>query len=127
MRIVATGIDVIECERVAVVLARHGERFLERLLTDAERAYVRQKRNPLPHVAGRFAAKEAILKALGTGWRGGVAWRDMEILNDARGQPSAVLAGECARIAERLGIRQVLVSISHTSQLAIAMAVGVGE
>jgi holo-[acyl-carrier protein] synthase len=127
MRIIATGIDLIECKRIRDVWQRHGDRLTERLLTDAELAYVRQHRDPVPRLAGRFAAKEAILKTLGTGWRGQISWRDMEILNDDAGRPHLTLADECKRIAERLGITEIQISITHTENYAAATAVAVGE
>lgn len=122
--VVAIGFDVVETARVQQVLDRHADRFLKRVLTPAERAYVRSKRTPLPHVAGRFAAKEAVLKILGTGWRGPVSWTDVEVLNDAAGRPSVRLSGACARIAARRSIKRILVSISHTRNLATASAIG---
>jgi len=127
MRIIAQGIDLIECRRIADIWRRHGERFLQRLLTEAEIAYVHRYKDPVPSMAGRFAAKEAILKVLGTGWRGQIAWRDMEITNDAHGQPSVTLTGESRRVADRLGIPRILVSISHTDNYAAASALGVAE
>ena len=78
-------------------------------------------------MAGRFAAKEAILKVLGTGWRGKIAWRDMEILNDKAGQPGVTLTGECKRVADGLGITRILVSITHTEHYAAATAIGIAE
>ncbi len=125
MRIVAQGIDLIECARIGHVLERHGPRFLERILTPAERAYVADRRTPLPHIAGRFAAKEAVLKVLGTGWRGAVSWTDVEIVNDASGRPSVRLSGAGAEQARRLRIGEVLVSITHTKEYAAATAIGV--
>jgi holo-[acyl-carrier protein] synthase len=127
MRIIAQGIDLIECQRIADIWRRHGERFLQRLLTEAEIAHVHRYKDPVPSMAGRFAAKEAILKVLGTGWRGQIAWRDMEITNDAHGQPSVTLTGESRRVADRLGITRILVSISHTENYATASALGVAE
>jgi holo-[acyl-carrier protein] synthase len=127
MRIVGHGIDLIECERIAAVYERHGERLLERLLTPAEQQYVTRRRSIIPHLAGRFAAKEAILKVLGTGWRGAIAWRDMEILNDRSGEPHVTLSGECARIASEKGITRILVSVTHTSAYAAGSAIGVEE
>jgi len=127
MRIVSHGIDLIECERIAHMMERYPEQFLRRILTDAERAYVEGKRDPVPHVAGRFAAKEAILKVLGTGWRGQISWRDMEVLNDTSGQPHVCLTGECERVAERLGITRILLSITHTPNYASASAIGVAD
>ena len=127
MRIVSTGIDLIECQRIREVLDRHGDRLLDRLLTPAELSYVQRHRDLIPRLAGRFAAKEAILKVLGTGWRGGIAWRDMEILNDRAGSPHVTLTDECARIAEQLGITRILISITHTENYAAATATGVAE
>jgi holo-[acyl-carrier protein] synthase len=123
MHVVGHGIDLIECERIAAVYERHGARFLDRLLTPAERAYVTGHRMMIQRLAGRFAAKEAILKALGTGWRGAIAWHDMEILNDASGEPRVTLTGECARIAGQRGIDRILVSITHTRIHAAASAI----
>jgi len=127
MRIIATGIDLIECQRIRQVWQRHGDHLLERLLTSAERAYVQSHRDLIPRLAGRFAAKEAILKVLGTGWRGQIAWRDMEILNNPSGMPTVSLTGECARIAAQLGITQILISITHTENFAAATATGVSN
>ncbi len=127
MKIVSQGIDLVECERIRDVLERHGDRFLERLLTEAEIRHVGRYKNPVPSIAGRFAAKEAILKTIGTGWRGQIAWRDMEITNDSAGQPSVALSGESKRVADRLGITRILVSITHTEHFAAASAIGLDE
>lgn len=127
MTIVAQGIDLVECERIQGIWQRHGERFLDRLLTPPEAAYVQRYKNAVPSVAGRFAAKEAILKVLGTGWRGKIAWTDMEILNDRAGQPRVTLTGECKRVADELGIVRILVSITHTENYAAATAIGLSE
>lgn len=127
MRIVAHGFDLVECRRIQDVLERHGDRFLARILTDMERRYVESKRDPLPHIAGRFAAKEAVLKVLGTGWRGAIAWTDVEVVNDRAGQPVVRLSGECERIAQGLGVTRVLVSISHTEKHAAASAIGLAD
>lgn len=125
--IIGHGIDLIECQRIADVYERHGDRFLDRLLTPAERDYVTGRRFVVPHLAGRFAVKEAILKVLGTGWRGAIAWRDMEVINDRSGQPRVRLTGECAKIAERLQITQMLITITHTRTYAAASAIGVRD
>jgi len=124
VNIVGLGVDLIENRRIADVMQRHPDRFMERVLTEAERTYVGRMRDPLPHIAGRFAAKEAVLKVLGTGWRGGIAWTDVEIVNDASGQPAVRLSGECERVARRRAILRILVSISHTPQYATATAIG---
>jgi len=128
MRIIGQGIDLIECDRIREVYERHGERLTDRLLTPAEWAYVQRFRNDVvPRLAGRFAAKEAILKVLGTGWRGKIAWRDMEILNADSGRPHVKLTGECKRVADDLGITEILVSITHTPHYGAATAIGVGK
>ena len=128
MKIIGQGIDLIECARVREVYDRHEDRFIDRLLTPAEQKYVRRFRNDIvPRMAGRFAAKEAILKVLGTGWRGKIAWCDMEILNEDSGRPLVKLTGECKRVADELGITDILVSITHTENYGAATAIGVGE
>ncbi len=127
MRIIAQGIDLIECQRIRSVWQRHGDRLTDRLLTPAELAYVRRHHDTVPRLAGRFAAKEAILKVLGTGWRGKIAWRDMEITNNEAGRPELTLSGECARIASQIGVTQILISITHTENFAAATAIGIGE
>lgn len=124
MNIIAHGIDLIECARIADVLNRHRDRFCERILTEAERARAAEFKDPLQHIAGRFAAKEAILKVLGTGWRGQISWKDIEILNNAAGQPQVALKGECGRVAEKMGIASILLSITHTKDHAAASAIG---
>ncbi len=127
MKIVGQGLDLIECERVAVVVERHGQRFLDRVLTPCEQAYCNTHRDAIPRIAGRFAAKEAILKMLGTGWRGKIAWTDMEITNDPAGRPQVALTGHTARISTEQGIFRVLVSITHTPNYAAATAIGLAE
>lgn len=125
--VIAHGIDLVENARLADVMERHADRFLERVLTPAEQAYVRPMRDPLPHIAGRFAAKEAVFKLLGSGWRGGVAWTDVEVVNDSAGAPQVRLSGQCAELARRRGIRHILLSISHTEHYAMASAIGLGD
>jgi len=127
MNIVATGIDLIENSRVRSIWERHGERFVDRLLTEAEWAYVRKHTDIVPRLAGRFAAKEAVLKVLGTGWRGKIAWRDMEILNEGNGRPHVKLTGECKCVADQLGITDIFISITHTENYAAANAIGIGK
>ena len=127
MSVVAQGIDLIECSRIASMRERHGDRFLSRILTSREQAYVGQFKDPVQRIAGRFAAKEAILKMLGTGWVGDIAWTDMEIVNNPAGVPHVSLSGRCAEIAGTLGIARVLLSITHTADYAAASAIGVGR
>ena len=120
MSVLATGIDVIEIERVAAVLARHPERFVERVFTPGE---ARHCRGRVPELAVRFAAKEAVMKALGTGVRG-IGWREIEILPNLRGKPLVLLHGNAALRGEALGLRGLDVSMSHSRDYALALAVG---
>jgi holo-[acyl-carrier protein] synthase len=127
MPIVGHGIDIVPTHRIAALLEEHGERFTERCFTPAELGYCRRQRKRLvEHLAGRFAAKEAILKALGTGWSGGIAWTDMEILPDPAGRPVLTLTGETARRAMALGIARWHISISHVEESAVASAIAEG-
>ena len=123
MGIVAHGIDLVDCPRIEQMIAKHGERFIKRVFTDAEQAYAKSNRNEIEKLAGRFAAKEAVLKLVGTGWRGKIAWTDIEIINNAAGQPEVTVRGEVGKIAAKLGIEHISVSITHTANFAIASAV----
>jgi holo-[acyl-carrier protein] synthase len=125
MEIIAHGIDLVDFPRIAEMVERHGDRFINRVFTAAEQAYARSNRNTVEKYAGRFAAKEAILKLLGTGWRGKIAWTDIEVINDGAGRPEVTLSGEVRAIADRLGITHVSISITHTANFAIASAVAV--
>lgn len=127
MEIVAHGIDLVDCPRIEQMIERHGERFIRRVFTDAEQAYAEKNKNEVEKLAGRFAAKEAILKLVGTGWRGRIAWTDIEIINNAKGQPEVTLGGEVRKIADKLGIRHISVSITHTANFAIASAVALAR
>jgi holo-[acyl-carrier protein] synthase len=127
MSILGHGVDLIECDRIAQVVLNHGERFLKRILTSRERALAQHYRNPIPFISGRWAAKEAILKMIGTGWRGQIAWTDMEILPGELGEPMVTLTGEVARIAKVKGIHRVVLSITHTNRQAAASAIGTGD
>jgi holo-[acyl-carrier protein] synthase len=123
MEIVAHGIDLVDCPRIEQMIERHGERFIKRVFTAAEQAYAQKNKNEVEKLAGRFAAKEAVLKLVGTGWRGKIAWTDIEIINNPAGQPEVTLAGEVRKIADKLGIKHISVSITHTANFAIASAV----
>jgi holo-[acyl-carrier protein] synthase len=123
MKIIAHGIDLVDCPRIEQMVERHRERFLNRVFTIAEQAYAESSRNTVEKLAGRFAAKEAVLKLMGTGWRGTIAWTDIEIKNNATGQPEVILRGEVKEIAGRLGIEHISISITHTANFAIASAV----
>ena len=119
------GIDLVDCRRIAELLQRHEERFLARVFTAAEQAYAGRYQNRLERLAGRFAVKEAVMKMLGTGWQDGNAWTDIETTNDPAGKPAVRLSGKLGELAARLGIDQISVSITHTSELAIASVVGI--
>ena len=127
MSIVGHGIDLVECARIGAILERHQDRFLARVLTESERQGAKRFNDPVLHISGRFAAKEAVLKLLGTGWRGRISWNDIEVANDALGKPLVTLRGECARIAARKGITRILLSITHTRDYAGASAIGLAE
>lgn len=125
--IVGHGIDIVETARLRRSIEEHGEHFLERVFTAGERAYCEaSKKRRFEHYAGRFAAKEAVLKVLGTGWRGGIAWTDIEVIKTPAGQPQVRLSGECAAIAERMGIARWHLSISNIETHATASAIGEG-
>jgi len=127
MEIIAHGIDLVDFPRIEQMVERHGDRFVSRVFTKAEQAYARANRNPVEKYAGRFAAKEAILKLVGTGWRGKIKWTDIEVINDAAGRPEVTLSGEVKRIAESLKITHVSLSITHTANFAIASAVALSR
>lgn len=123
MSIVGIGTDIVECLRIAQMIERHGDLFLTRVYTPREIEYCSARKAATQHYAGRWAAKEAVLKALGTGWSRGIQWRDIEIRNDAAGKPSVALGGGARDACERLGIGSLLISISHCHTHATALAV----
>ena len=127
MEIVAHGIDLVDCPRIEAMVERHGRRFIERVFTASEQAYAEANKNGIEKLAGRFAAKEAILKLMGTGWRGKIAWTDVEVINNSSGQPEVTLSGEVEKIAGKLGIKHISVSITHTANFAIASAVALTQ
>ena len=128
MPILGHGIDIVETARIKKLVEAHGEHFLARVFTTGEREYCSANgKRYFEHLAGRFAAKEAVLKVLGTGWRGGIAWTDIEVVKDPSGQPLISLTGECARIAAERGISRWHISISHIETHATASAIGLGS
>jgi len=127
MRILGIGTDITECLRIAQMIERHGELFIDRVYTPEETGYCRSRKQATQHFAGRWAAKEAVLKALGTGWRRGITWHDVEVRNEAGGQPVIVLTGGAREVARQLGIALVHISISHSRSHAVAFAVAVGN
>lgn len=127
MRIVSHGIDMVDCARLKDLIKRHGQKFLNRIFTKAELEYCRGRKREIEHLAGRFAAKEAVLKVLGTGWRNGICWTDIEVRNEPSGQPKVYLTGKCREVADNLRLATVLISISHIGTHAIASAIGAAE
>ena len=127
MEIVAHGIDLVDCPRIEEMIKRHGERFVNRVFTANEQAYAEKNKNSIEKLAGRFAAKEAILKLIGTGWRGKIAWTDIEVINNSTGQPEITLSGEVEKLADKLRIKHISVSITHTANFAIASAVALAQ
>ena len=125
MEIVGLGTDIVECVRIRKMIEDHGELFLQRVYTEKEIRYCNSQRRATEHFAGRWAAKEAVLKALGTGWRRGISWRDIEIRNDPSGQPKVAVRGGAKEIAKKLRLDDVLISISHCRTCATAYAIAV--
>ena len=122
--IVGTGIDLCEVDRIRkAVDADHGARLVERVFTAREIAYARRRASPYERFAARFAAKEAGMKALGTGWRGGVTWHDFEVANLPSGKPTLLLHGKAAELAANLKVRNIALSITHTAEQAMAMVI----
>lgn len=124
--IIGIGTDLIEVERVDRVRRRHGDRFLRLCFTENEQAYALARKNVSQHLAARFAAKEAVMKALGTGWGRGVRWRDIEVRRRAGEAPRIVLSGGAARRARALGVARLHLSLSHLRGEAIAFVVAEG-
>ena len=118
--IVGLGLDIAEIDRIEAAITRHGTPFLERLFTPKEVAYCEKHRNKFERYAGRFAAKEAAMKALGTGWSRGVRWRDIEVVREPSGKPTLRLEGGARQMADTLGVKHISVTITHSGNLAIA-------
>jgi len=121
--IVGIGVDIVEIRRFGEVLERQKDRFIQRVFTAGEQEYCRAHRDPVPHFAARFAAKEALFKALGTGWAKGVSWLDVGVGREGQGAPILVLRGEAEKISQSLGARKVHLSLSHTNESAAAVVI----
>lgn len=121
--IVGMGLDISEIDRIEAVISRYGTSFLERIYTPREVRYCEGHKNKFERYAARFAAKEAAMKALGTGWRFGVRWRDIEVANAPSGKPTLNLAGVSREIADRLGVKNIGLSITHSGNLALAQVI----
>lgn len=126
MNILGIGLDATDIPRVAEVFERYGDRFLRRVFTDGEIAYCTRRRNPVPHLAGRFAAKEAAMKALGTGHSRGVLWKDIEVVRGG-GPPRLQLSGGAERRAASMNVRGSLLTITHSETLALAQVMLLGD
>jgi holo-[acyl-carrier protein] synthase len=125
LRIVGVGVDTVEVWRIEAAMQKH-ERFVKRLFTPSEEAYCRSRKKPHLHFAVRFSAKEATLKALGTGAKG-VSWKDMEIVKDGSGKPGMKLVGSAAERAGSMKIEEILISLSFSKDNAVACAIAVGR
>lgn len=122
-RIVGIGVDLTEVPRIAEVRGRHGEQFLKRVFTPSEAEYCLRQKTPDISLAARFAAKEAALKALGKGWTHGMRWTDFEVMREPGGRPVLKFHGAAAKLANELGVKRAHLSLSHTSEQAMAMVV----
>lgn len=123
MGIIGIGTDITECPRIGRMIIEHGEQFLRRVYTEKEIEYCNARKLSTEHYAGRWAAKEAILKAIGTGWVQGVSWREIEIYNEPGGAPKVELYGGTRQLAEMRGVGEILITISHCRTYATAYAV----
>jgi len=121
--ILGIGADIVEIARLRKALDRSGVRFLQKIFTHEEQQFCARQSDPTPHYAARFAAKEAVFKALGTGWAKGVAWLDVEVHRERQEAPAIVLHGEALRLSARMGVNRVHLSLSHSGQAAIAMVI----
>jgi len=117
---VGTGVDLAEVDRIEASIKRFGDRFVRRIYTPLEIAYAERKANRYERYAARFAAKEAGMKAIGTGWKRGVRWKDFEVANLPSGKPTLRFYGKAAEFAEQLGVKSVALSITHTKTTALA-------
>lgn len=123
MRIVGIGLDLVKIERIRALAERWRERFLERLYTESERRYCFERASPYASLAGRFAAKEAVLKAMGTGWSAGISWQDIQVVNDRSGKPVAQVQGRAGALLREAGVTDIHISLSHDADYAIAQVV----
>lgn len=121
--IVGTGIDLAEVHRIREAITRFGDRFVQRVYTELEIAYVQRKANRFERYAARFAAKEAGMKALGTGWRRGIQWKDFEVSNLPSGRPTLLLHGEARKIATDIGVTAIHLSLTHTAKDGLAYVI----
>ena len=124
--VIGIGTDIVECDRIADMIEKHDDTFITRVFTTGEIAYCSERKASVQHFAGRWAAKEAILKAMGTGWAKGIQWTDIEVINQMGGKPFVQLGGVAKTICEDRGISDMLISISHCKLYATAFATAIG-
>ena len=127
MDILGIGTDIVECPRIGKMIEQYGELFLRRVYTEREIRYCQARKHAIEHFAGRWAAKEAILKAMGTGWSRGIAWTDIEVRNGEAGQPQVMVCGVAKEVARERGIADILISISHCRTYATAYAMAIAR
>tara|TARA_R110002095_G_scaffold196350_2_gene175207 strand:- start:133 stop:519 length:387 start_codon:yes stop_codon:yes gene_type:complete len=125
--IVGLGTDIVEISRIGQMIERHGDTFLNRVFTETENEYCGSKKNKEQHYAGRWAAKEAVMKTLGTGFIKGIGWKDIEIINLKSGKPTIVISGGVKLHAAEMGITEILITISHSREFATATAIALGN
>ena len=121
--IVGLGVDITEVDRIEAAIGRHGRAFLQRVFTSSEIAYCERHRNHAARFAGRFALKEATMNALGTCWTRGVSWVDIEVVREPGGKPTLKLSGASREIADRLGVKNISITITHTGNTALAQVI----
>ena len=121
--ILGIGSDLAQVERIRKSIAQYGDRFLNRVYTERERAYASSKANSAERFAARFAAKEAGMKAIGTGWRRGITWKDFEVVNEKSGQPTLRLSGVALESAATMGVEACSISLTHTAEIAFAVVI----
>lgn len=125
--VIGIGTDIVECQRIAKMMEKHQDNFIRKVYTDWEIEYCGKRKAAAQHYAGRWAAKEAILKSMGTGWAKGIQWTDLEIRNKMGGAPEVTISGAAEEICKSLGIQEIKISISHSQNYATAFAVAIGN
>ncbi len=126
MNVVGIGTDIVECARISDMIEKHDDTFIEKVFTSGEINYCGPRKSCVQHYSGRWAAKEAILKAIGTGWSKGIKWTDIEVINQMGGKPYVKLNGKAIEVCAERGIEEILISISHCHLFATAFATAMG-
>jgi len=125
MEIVGIGTDIIEVSRIEKMIDKHGQTFLKKVYSEKEIEYCQPRKGAKQHYAGRWAAKEAVLKTFGTGWAKGIQWNEIQLLNETGGKPKIVLTGAAEKWAQKIGIDEIQISISHCHKFAVAFATAI--